>query len=364
MSSEEKKAYKMIYNGLKMRAFNIVVSLYLQPDQVQEVYLKVLYDNPLFFYINQTVIRMTGEPGYWILLPEFLYTNNEINAITNDIHRIVNKIGVKANTLTGNEFRLEKYLHDSVVKSVAYDYDALKARDCFNAHSIVGAFLDHKAVCEGIAKAFKLLCNEFGIKCIVVLGKANKDGDFSGDDDYHAWNLVKIGNESYYVDVTWDNMYDTDIHHISYDYFNITTKDMLMDHQPFGELPLCTDTRLNYFYSTKSFVSTYSEIVELIYTRFNAKEIMFRAKTDKGEFQRADELKEKTFSALMHVMFTRGKTKPFALMFNEMHNIAKIVFMPEELRKIDLVKHPESNRKLAEPPVPPIPTDINTKFDL
>ena len=182
-------------------------------------------------------------------------------------------------------------------------------------------------------------CNEFGIKCIVVLGKADKEGDFSGD-KYHAWNLVKIGDESYHVDVTWDNMYDTEIHHISYDYFNVTTKDILKDHQPIGgPLPLCDSTRLNYFYSTKSFVSTYSEIVELMYTRFNAKEIMFKANTDKGEFQRIDELKEKTVAAIMHVMFTRGKTKSFVLMFNELHNIAKVVFMPKEQKKIDLKEY-------------------------
>ena len=66
---------------------------------------------------------------------------------------------------------------------------------------------------------------------------------------------------------------------------------------------------------------------------------MFRASKDKGEFQLVDELKEKTIAALMHVMFTRGNIKPFALMFNEIHNIAKIVFMPQEKKKIDLVKH-------------------------
>lgn len=339
MSPYEQKAYKMIYDGLKMWAFNIVVSLNLRPDQVQEIYLKVLYDNPLFFYVNQTVIKMTGEPGYWILLPEFLYANREINEITKQIRKVVDKVAIKANNFKSNEFKLEKYLHDSVVKSVAYDYDSLQQEDCFDAHSIVGAFLHNKAVCEGIAKAFKLLCNEFGIKCIVVLGKADKEGDFSGD-KYHAWNLVKIGDESYHVDVTWDNMYDTEIHHISYDYFNVTTKDILKDHQPIGgPLPPCDSTRLNYFYSTKSFVSTYSEIVELMYTRFNAKEIMFKANTDKGEFQRIDELKEKTVAAIMHVMFTRGKTKSFVLMFNELQNIAKVVFMPKEQKKIDLKKH-------------------------
>ena len=120
-----------------------------------------------------------------------------------------------------NTFRLEKYLHDSVVKSVAYDYDAVKKKGCYNAHSIVGVFLEKRAVCEGIAKAFKLLCNQFDIKCIVVLGQADKKRVFD-QDSYHAWNLVKIGNESYYVDVTWDNLYDEGFRHISYDYFNIT----------------------------------------------------------------------------------------------------------------------------------------------
>lgn len=197
--------------------------------------------------MNQTVIKMTGEPVYWIL-PEFLYANREIDVITKQIRKVVDKVAIKENTLKSNEFKLEKYLHDTVVKSVAYDYDSLQQEDCFDARSIVGAFLHNKAVCEGIAKVFKLLCNEFGIKCIVVLGKADKEGDFSGD-KYHAWNLVKIVDESYHVDVTWDNMHDTDIHHISYDYFNLKTKDIVKDHQPIGggPLPICDLTRLNYF---------------------------------------------------------------------------------------------------------------------
>ena len=210
MSSEEKKAYKMIFEGLKMRAFNIVVSLYLTLEEVQEVYIKVLYDNPLFYYINQTVIRMQGNPGYWILLPEYLYTNNEINRINVEIRQ---------------------------------------------------------------------------------------DANFD-EESYHAWNLVKIGDESYHVDVTWDNLYDEDFRHISYDYFNLTTKDILLDHQPMDELPICEATRLNYFYSTGSFVSTYEELVKFIEERIEAKEIAFKASKDKGFFLKSEELKDKTVVAL------------------------------------------------------------------
>lgn len=337
MTSEEKEVYKIIYNGLKKRLYEIIVPSALTSTQIQEIYLRVLYDNPLFYFVNQTVIRIVGQSGLHILLPEYLYTANEIIAINNDIHHIVNKVAVKAEQFISNEFRLEKFLHDSVVKSVAYDYDSLKKTDCFNAHSIVGAFLDNKAVCEGISKAFKLLCNEFGIKCIVVLGKVDKEGDFSKD-NYHAWNLVKIGKESYYVDVTWDNMYENGLQHISYDYFNLTTEQIMIDHQPIGTLPLCNSTKLNYFYSTNSFVSTYKELVSFIEQRYDSNSIIFKAMKDKGEFQLPQELKEKTYTAIMHVMFKKNNIKAFALIFNEMHNIGKIIFQPRK-KKIDLTKH-------------------------
>lgn len=328
MPSDHQKAYKMIFDGIQMRAFQIVVSTSLSRGEVQEIYLKVLYDSPLFYYVNQTVIRMQGQPGHWLLLPEYLYTSTEIARINRSIRNVVNRVKARAGAFLDNEFRLEKCLHDSVVKSVAYDYDSLKKRDSFNAHSIVGAFLDRRAVCEGIAKAFKLLCNEFGIKCIVVLGKANPKGVYT-EADNHAWNLVKIGDESYHVDVTWDNLYDEKLRHISYDYFNLTTEAILLDHQPIGELPVCDAIRLNYFHNTRSFVSTYEDLVELISQRFEAEEIAFQACGDKGQFLVLEELKEKTALALAHVMSQKECRKPFTLLFNEMHRIGKIIFMPE-----------------------------------
>lgn len=329
LSTEEKAAYRMLYNGIQMRALNIVVPVNLTPVQVQEVYLKVLFDNPLFFYINQRVVRMTGKAGYYVLLPEYLYTNHEIEKLNGDIRRILEKIDAKARTMRSNEFRLEKYLHDSIVKSVAYDYDSLQKTDCFNAHSIVGAFLDKKAVCEGIAKAFKLLCNAYSMKCIVVLGKADPAGIFDGD-SYHAWNLVKACNGSYHVDVTWDNMFEREIEHISYDYFNVTTEDILKDHRPMGRLPVCRDVGLNYFHCTKSFVGTYEELVSLIVQRMGARAIMFKVKQGSPEFPSMDEVKAKTYLALTHAMTLKGETKKASLLFNEAQRIGKILFLRED----------------------------------
>lgn len=119
---------------------------------------------------------------------------------------------------------------------------------------------------------------------------------------------------------------DSEYRHISYDYFNITTRDIRLNHETIGELPLCDATRLNYFYSTHSFVSTYEDLIDLVYQRRGAKIIAFKAFKDKGFFLRLDELKEKTVNAVMQVMCMKNIVKPFPLLFDEMHNIGKILF--------------------------------------
>lgn len=326
MSTEEKKAYKVIYDGIKSYALNIVVSLYLSPDCIQDIYIKVLYDNPLFYYINQTVIKMSGRIGCYILMPEYLYRPQEVEKINKDIRSVITRVGIKAKQLINNEFRLEKYLHDSVVKSVAYDYDSLKKTDCYNAHSIVGAFLEKKAVCEGIAKAFKLLCNEYSIKCIVVLGQADPKRDYSGG-SYHAWNLVKINNRSYHVDVTWDNMYDKGVEHISYDYFNLTTDDILKDHRPFGTLPLCDAADLNYFAYTGSKVSSCDELTEFIRTHIDKKSIMFKLSEDFETEIIVEKLEELMCMAVCSKLIETGDQRKFAVMFNESQSVGKVLFV-------------------------------------
>jgi hypothetical protein len=235
LSPLEKSVYEIIYRGLKAQELRIVVKQEITSEQLRDVFLKVMYDNPVLFHVNQTIIRRIGEPGNWILWPVYLYDKSETDFLNRKIREVVEEIAVRMKSFSGNEFMMEKYLHDYLVKNVSYDSDAKKSGKSFAAHSIVGAFLDNKAVCEGIAKAFKFLCDEFGIKCVVVYGRAAYD--------HHSWNLVILREEYYHVDVTWDHRYYTDKKYVSYDYFNLTTADIMKDHLPGGEYPLCTSTR-------------------------------------------------------------------------------------------------------------------------
>lgn len=72
------------------------------------------------------------------------------------------------------------------------------------AHSAYSAIIpgdEYEPVCEGYALAFKLLCDEFKIKCICVSGKLNGVN--------HMWNMVNTGKETWFlVDVMSDDRYD------------------------------------------------------------------------------------------------------------------------------------------------------------
>lgn len=325
MSQAQKDVYKKLYFGLKELSGGIRFHSALPPSVIQDVYFKMLYDTPLFYFVNPTSVQMSRAETEYTVAPGYLYSARETEALNRDIRRVVYKVVSQTGRFRGNPFRIEKYLHDSVVKSVAYDYDSLKRSGSHHAHSVVGAFIDNKAVCDGISKAFKLLCNEASIKCIVVVGKADRTGIF-GEDSHHAWNLVKIGGNSYHVDATWDNFFDQGIAHISYDYFNVKTEDILKDHHIFDSLPFCDAIQLNYFYSTKSIVSTYAELIDLITERFNAKAIMFKTGTERGEFFSSDELQKKAMSAVSFVMNKKLQQREYAFLVNPSQMTGKIIF--------------------------------------
>lgn len=58
-------------------------------------------------------------------------------------------------------------------------------------------------VCEGYARAFKVLCDRLGIGCTLVDGDAKATAD--GATEAHMWNYVLVEDAWYAVDVTWND---------------------------------------------------------------------------------------------------------------------------------------------------------------
>lgn len=63
--------------------------------------------------------------------------------------------------------------------------------------ALIGRYKGAGPICEGYARAFKVLCDAAGVSCVIA------DGDGGGVS--HMWNNVCIDGKWYGVDVTWDD---------------------------------------------------------------------------------------------------------------------------------------------------------------
>ncbi len=103
-------------------------------------------------------------------------------------------------------------IYDWVMWQVTYDTPAAdKGGEDYSAYYMEGVFGDGKtaiggkvynpyAVCDGMSKAYSLMCNIEGIPCKRVGGVAGTSLDSAGG---HAWNKVFVEGGWYVVDCTW-----------------------------------------------------------------------------------------------------------------------------------------------------------------
>ena len=131
-----------------------------------------------------------------------------------------------------SDLEKETAIYGWVVNNVDYDWThqdimAVTPRESFTPY---GGLVNHAAVCLGYATTFQLLMDLAGVECITVVGAA-----FSSRED-HAWNMVRINDAWYCVEVTWDANYRelgvTKGREMDWDYFNVTSGYMAdTDHQ-------------------------------------------------------------------------------------------------------------------------------------
>lgn len=88
--------------------------------------------------------------------------------------------------------------HDMLVENCEYDVDCIDKideNDDIQSYSAYGFFKNKKAVCQGYSEAFYLIAEELGYDC----------GFNVSFQIGHIWNYIKVDNEFYQVDMTWND---------------------------------------------------------------------------------------------------------------------------------------------------------------
>ena len=248
-------AYVTTDDGKQVPGVRVPFDMTLDKDSLSLLYEYFLKDNPEFFFLDRTYSLEGHQEGseavYDALIIQFTLSLSERQAAIQQLNNAVEDILSDCPDTT-DDYLIEKYFHDYLVVSCAYDEEAANADASTheNAYSVYGALVEGRAVCEGYAKAMQLLLNRKSIPATVVMGYSVEDWES------HMWNLAYINGAYYYVDVTWD---DNDaIPH--YTYFNITHEALLRTHQPDeGQLEsiLCNATKDNYFVRNNMYCATY-----------------------------------------------------------------------------------------------------------
>ena len=250
LDKEQKSVYHALYVGLKALQTSIEVPR-TDGKTLSDIYFMIRLDHPEIFYTATFRYRAAPQASTLTVLPQYLFDRKKTRT-----H--IEAMGARAEKLTrpvrdkSDEEKL-LYVHDFICGSVRYD--KLKKE---YSHEIIGPLGQGVGVCEGIAKAVKLLCDGLGLWCIIAVSDNNPD---KGIKYRHTWNVVRLDGRYYHLDVTFDNSLGEPAQ-IRYDYYLLSDRQHFRDHEPvIWPVPACADGD-RFYYRTKKLSFTKLEDVE------------------------------------------------------------------------------------------------------
>ncbi len=234
-------------DGDKYKAFSVTYSdLGLSTDAALEVWKTFRDDNPLYYWISNS-LSYNEERLNVLVTAEYADGEARVEQNRAIYETIAEYIALVPETTDSYEKAL--ILHDALVDAIDYAFDESGHPETADwAHSIVGVFTERGAVCEGFARAYQLLLGFCGEECVYVTGDGNGEA--------HAWNLLRVGDEWYGVDVTWD---DNNSETYPYLYFCLSETEFAKTHQK--DLP--TESGLDFLYAVPTLAEHSLQWVEL-----------------------------------------------------------------------------------------------------
>ena len=166
-------------------------------NKVMKITNLIIRDVPEAFVLVNYIYRFDNDTYQYYLRVKSTYTPEKYAAEMAQINAACDSI-TKQIIPTTSEFEKAKIIHDGFINWA--DYGGVSNA---NSGDITGSFITKKAVCEGFSRAYLLLCQRVGLKCLYVSGSmmTSTEPETWGN---HAWNLTEVDGAWYLVDITGD----------------------------------------------------------------------------------------------------------------------------------------------------------------
>jgi len=255
LSIEKKILYDLVLDELSKHSTQEITTT-LSSDIVDNIITMVRFDHPMFF---DSMAVSSYKKGNMITSFNLDYRLSDVKYNLHGTY-CTNKIKNICRSARGRPIEIVKFMHDYLRNNVTYDIT-----DKETAHSIVGPLLHGKGVCDGISFTMKALLDYCNVESCVVQGAGNKQ--IGENDSNHAWNMVRLEDEWFHLDVTYDMGLSSE-GLTRYDYFVLSDEEISVDHKVvLSPGYKCEKTGRNYYDVTEHSISSKAELRSLLRKR-------------------------------------------------------------------------------------------------
>ncbi len=179
-------------------------------------------DEETFNYINQlvhpfnsfkTIKSNYNSNGRIDIEIEKRYTDEDIENINNKLSNIINELNINNYTSIIDKIKI---FHDYLASTNKYDQNKENGTSTYHSDNAIGTLFEGYSVCNGYSDTLAIYLNMLNLDNVRVAT------------DKHVWNIVKIDNNWYHIDLTWDDPITSNNEDIiTHDYFLISTDELL-----------------------------------------------------------------------------------------------------------------------------------------
>jgi len=200
--------YDAVYYGLEhlqeridVRSLGLSLAKHQDVEDIRDTYSAVVNENPILFYIGAGFSVdyniYTGAVSH--IVPTYMDNAKENKAVFEQKTAEILSKTIREG-MTDEEKLLS--LHDYIVHNCEYNY----GQQTMDDHTAYGIIVKELGVCQSYALAYNYLLSLVGVEskfCISEYLYDENDNIVGGMG--HGWSTVKLNDNWYHVDITWDD---------------------------------------------------------------------------------------------------------------------------------------------------------------
>ena len=211
----------------------VIVSGMLSVAQMRIVIRALTNDNPYLFWLSQSfshLVDVKNNTTEVVAYSEF--APGTLSVLLQQTDSAISSF--YASVPSGlSPYQREKLVHDCIIENCEYERALVNLTEVneqnIKGHSIYGALVDRRCVCEGYGMTMQFLLNGLGVECVTLTGMSYNSTLEKGDQEsvLHLWNAVQLDGAWYHVDPTWDDQAEELQRYV---YFNLSDDVLQKDH--------------------------------------------------------------------------------------------------------------------------------------